>query len=364
MSDSKIQWTEKTWNPVTGCTKVSAGCDHCYASTLHNQRYSHTVKQALPYRAGEEKIGATIARLRSEQEASLTAGWLTEMKLKMAPCYDTPFAVVQCHEDRLREPMSWRKGAKVFTCSMGDIFHEDVPDAFLDRIFAVMALTPQHTFQVLTKRPERARLYLRSDNGVPDSICDAINAIPISKKQAAEMEPIFWPLPNVWLGTSVEDQAAADTRIPDLLATPAAVHFLSCEPLLGPVDLNSYADAEGFEVHTDWLRGRIWIDGQVGAPVPGIDWVIIGGESGAGARPMDLAWVRSLLAQCRAAGVAPFVKQLGAKPFDSVCPTCGRDSTCNPLCPAPELKLRDRHGGDWDEWPADLRVREFPGGGE
>ena len=169
---------------------------------------------------------------------------------------------------------------------MSDLFHESLPDAAIDRVFAVMADCPQHTFQVLTKRPERMLQYVTGK-----------------------------PLPNLWLGTSVENQATADVRLPLLLQVPAAVRFVSYEPALGPV---------GFAF--------------------AVDWIIVGGESGPGARPFDIAWARQTIAHCGTTRTACFVKQLGAKPIEG----------CHPLA------LRDRKGGDWSEWPEDLRVRQFP----
>jgi protein gp37 len=259
MSKSNIQWTDDTWNPTTGCTRVSAGCDHCYAFLSHDRRH--------------------IAWKR---------GWET------APAqYHLPFSRVQLLEDRLYgklSPLRKRQPRRYFVDSMSDLFHEDVPDDYLRRVFEVMRQARRHTFQILTKRPERMRDWTRAHQ--PE------------------------PLPNVWLGTSVEDQAAADTRIPLLLDTPAAVRFLSCEPLLGPVDLDP------------WLSG--------------LDWIILGGESGPHARAMATEWLDFLIAQCRQApDIAVFVKQLG-----SVWKNANG--------------AKHGHGGDPDEWPADLRIREFP----
>ena len=266
-----IEWTDETWNPVTGCTKVSAGCKHCYAERLFPRPY--------PGRA---------------------------------------FTDVQIHTERLKKPFHWRKPRRVFVNSMSDLFHETVPDEFLDQVFAVMALRPRHVFQCLTKRPERMQRYLNS----------CAKSVEYWERQAREFGYTFkfqwerevigtcpFPLPNVWLGVSVEDQEAADARIPLLLETPAAVRFLSCEPLLGRIDL--------------------WLD-----QYKCLDWVIVGGESGPRARSMDLDWTRSLVEQCDNANVACFVKQLGSNS---------------------EPKLRDKKGGDPSEWPKELRVREWPG---
>lgn len=243
------------------------------------------------------------------------------------------------------KPLSWKRPRKIFVNSMSDLFHESLPDETIDTVFAVMALSPQHIFQVLTKRPERSRAYLTARNGMGNaSLCRAINEIPAelgNRHGALEM-----PLPNVWLGVSVEDQQRADDRVPLLLRTPAAKRFLSCEPLLGPIDLARWlaidwqcsfcqhfftgkhkpvcpsCGKEGGWSGSHRFNGRGFArNGAV--PVQrgkGIDWVICGGESGPGARPLAPAWARSLRDQCNAAGVAYFFKQWGewGMPTDSL----------------------------------------------
>lgn len=239
--------------------------------------------------------------------------------------------------DRLDLPFRWKRPRMVFVNSMSDLFHESVPDEFIVRAFTTMMECPQHTFQVLTKRAERMHAFF---------------AARPSERPA---------LPNVWLGVSVENQAAADERIPHLLATPAAVRFASCEPLLSHVHLRPTARCH--EDMRPWLRPD------------GLSWVICGGESGPKARPCDVEWIRSILAQCRAADVPAFVKQLGANVEDRN--DAGFDGEPGHAWPEgtdPEfddsdpgyqgapvrVRLRDRKGGDPSEWPADLRVREFP----
>jgi protein gp37 len=269
------------------------------------------------------------------------------------------FTDVQFHADRLDQPLRWRKPRRVFVNSMSDLFHYDVPDDFIDRVFAVMALAPQHTFQVLTKRPERMRRYMaRQVVGQADGFtygdriavvaCGVLRALPVRLANAVARRTGLlrpkWPPPNVWLGVSVEDQSAADERIPLLLQAPAAVRFLSCEPLLGPVDLRRVST--GMCLGLPMADGSRWLGSK-----PGIDWVIVGGESGPGARPCDVAWIRSIVEQCQVAGVPVFVKQLGAVP---VC--VDGDSIWDRF----QLGVRHPKGGDPDEWPEDLRVREFP----
>jgi protein gp37 len=277
-----IEWTDETWNPVSGCTKVSAGCDHCY------------IERTPPFRMEGRKfdkpgIGGTTG--------------------------------VRLHPDRLEKPLHWRNPRRVFVNSLSDLFHDDVPSAFIASVFDVMRRTPQHTYQILTKRPARMRALLNS-------------WAPVTGRPPwVHTGP--WPLPNVWLGASVEDQAAADLRIPKLLETPAAVRFLSCEPLLGPVDLFGAADRHGHRPKlTYWLTGRPgW--SEEGEPVgdssltlhsmttgPRIDWVIAGGESGPGARPMHPEWARSLRDQCTQANVAFHFKQWGE--FGQMAPLDGQ----------------------------------------
>ena len=262
MSDKTgIEWTDATWNPVTGCAKVSAGCKHCYA-----EREWPRMTRLVPAYSGRD------------------------------------FTDVRTHADRLDQPLLWMKPRMIFVNSMSDLFHPDVPDEFLPDVFAVMAAAPRHVFQVLTKRPERMRDVL--NDGV------FFEAVACSAKQyGIELTAEQWPLPNVWLGVSVEDQAAADNRIPLLLDTPAAVRWISAEPLLGPVDLNRIlVNAErGFhasalhEQHDDCYY-------QSNAQ---LDWVVAGGESGPKARPMHPTWARSLRDQCSAAGVPFLFKQWG-----------------------------------------------------
>jgi protein gp37 len=250
-----IEWTDVTWSPTIGCTRVSAGCDHCYAFRLHDKRH-------LAWKRGT---------------------W------PQAPAqYHQPFSRVQLFPDRLTQPLHWRTPRRVFVDSMSDLFHDDVPDDYLDQVFAVMAHANRHTYQILTKRPERMRSYVQ---GASERV-----------RAKANWNPHIWswPLGSVHLGVSVEDQDAADTRIPWLLQTPAAVRFLSCEPLLGPVDLGLCCIC----------TGSPGICSEHQTPYD-IGWVIVGGESGPRARPMHPDWARSLRDQCAATGVPFLFKQWG-----------------------------------------------------
>ena len=250
-----IEWTDETWNPVTGCTKISEGCRNCYA-----ERMARRLAGRCGYPEAPHHFDVTL------------------------------------HPDKLDQPLRWKKPRRVFVCSMGDLFHEDVPLSAIAQVFGAMEDTQRHTFQVLTKRPDRMMEYagkwwwwMYGD----------------------------WGLPNVWIGVSTENQEQADRRIPDLLQTPAAVRFVSVEPMLSPMNLA--------------------FDGRPGMGRPdhlqALSWVIIGCESGPNRRPMKLEWALDLVRQCDAAGVATFVKQ---------------------------IPINGRVSHDPTEWPAELQRREYP----
>ena len=276
---TKIEWTDATWSPITGCTIVDAGCTNCYAMQLAGTRLKHH-----PSRAGLTR--ETGGRPKWTGEVRFNKQWLDQ-------------------------PLRWRRPRMIFVCAHSDLFHESVPDEWIDKVFAVMALAPQHTFQVLTKRPDRAARYLNSlyagQRGVASSGLEIRGSLtaPMLVKNA-----IFDGFKNVWLGTSASDQASADLRIPHLLDCPAAVRFVSLEPLLGPVDLVNLHPSDAMTV--DALGGRsLSRDGDYDDGNVRLNWVICGGESGPGARPLHPDWARSLRDQCEAAGVAFFFKQWG-----------------------------------------------------
>ncbi len=336
MSDKTgIQWTDATWNPVTGCSKVSPGCKNCYAE--HD--------------------------------------WPRLSKNPKSPYFGRAFTDVRCHPDRLADPDRWRKPRRVFVNSMSDLFHEAVPDDFLDKVFSTMQFNSAHTFQILTKRPERMRDYLLAFQ--PSSPRDGyVTRGGKLSNDLARGEVCFhpgkWPLPNVHLGVSVENQETADERIPILLHAPAAVRFVSVEPLLEAMNLNRVGGAVRrtngygdrwieFDALTGWEpqrhakpeRPENWdtVRYDSCSHPEKINWVIVGGESGPNARPCNIDWIRDIVRQCRAASVPPFVKQLGSMP---IAPYPGWSD-------GKILKLRDRKGGDPAEWPEDLRnAREFP----
>lgn len=265
---TNIEWTDATWNPITGCSVVSPGCTNCYAMQLAGTRLKHT-----PSRKG----------LTSPSKAG--------------PVWN---GQVRFNREWLEQPLRWRRPRMVFVCAHGDLFHESVPDEWIDQIFAVMALCPEHTFQVLTKRARRMREYLRVRE-------HQIIVASLNLPRALTHWPHL-PLPNVWLGVSVEDQARAIERIPDLLQARAAVRFISAEPLLGPLDLSHYLNSSKWGADFTAQAGGGSISGEVAA----LDWVIAGGESGSAARPMHPEWVRSLRDQCAASDTAFFFKQWGS----------------------------------------------------
>ncbi len=331
---SNIEWTDATWNPVVGCTRVSAGCDHCYAVAM-----THRLEQIArdPVAACDRRgnyTGLTVLNGKGDRHFNGT---------------------VRCVDEALTVPLKWRKPRRIFVNSMSDLFHKSVPFEFVAAVFGVAAAARRHTFQILTKRPERAAQFfefMRDRRGrIAASIaspvaacCDALHSFTGSIYNTDYFpDDDAWPLPNVWLGASCEDQAAADERIPHLLRCPAAVRFLSCEPLLGPIDLTNIGEHDGRPMSA-LLRHPV-VDDEPGGQ--GIDWVIVGGESGPKARPSSINWINSISTQCQEARVPLFVKQLGSRPV----------VTSTPSGEPEAYPLRDRKGADPDEWPAHLRSR-------
>jgi protein gp37 len=338
---SKIEWTDATWNPTRGCTEIAPGCAHCYAKVFA-ERF-----RGVPGHAYERGFDPRIA------------------------------------PEQLPVPLHWKKPRRIFVDSMSDLFHESFDFEYIAQVFAVMGISPRHTYQILTKRPQAAAEFfewLGDDPGerigvaafnseyvafedVDVIVSNYINGW--SKFSDDDKNPCngavkHWPLPNVWIGTSIANQTDADKNIPHLLRIPAAVRFLSVEPLLGPIefsDVSRRADAVG----------------QLGRrALTGINWAIVGGESGPGSRPCNVEWIRSIVEQCKAADVPVFVKQLGAKPVATLAARDLGDIDHHPMMQWPADAawgeydglahpiLDDSKGGDWSEWPADLRVRQFP----
>ncbi|KRE02568.1 hypothetical protein ASE61_14910 [Bosea sp. Root670] len=325
MAETSIEWTERTWNPIVGCSIVSPGCTNCYAMGMAD-RFKHV------YRGRKWAGAAAQGMTRRVNGKAIWTGQLT-----LAP------------DHILTEPLRRKRPTTYFVNSMGDLFHEDTPEDWIDRVFAVMALTPHHTYQVLTKRGARMREYMLEQwQGTPartvslghgetlsipaggptgrrvrvEEACERyleqFGLVDTTKDHLWTEEGNCkamqwqWPLPNVWLGVSTEDQKRADERIPELLATPAAVRFVSAEPLLGPIDFRDITIPQ--EVGT-WQVNALECDcpAEEDTELGGakLDWIIVGGESGPGARPMHPDWPRQIRDQCAAAGTAFFFKQWG-----------------------------------------------------
>jgi protein gp37 len=268
---SKIEWTDATWNPIRGCSRVSDGCRNCYAEKVANRFKG----KGMPYEGLIAKSGA----------------WNGNIKFV---------------HHLMDQPTRWKKPRRIFVNSMSDLFHENVPVETIAEIFGIMARCPQHTFQVLTKRPERMHQLLNSF-GFEVWVRDCIKYEP-------QAEIMQWPLPNVWLGVSAEDQQTANERIPLLLDTRAAVRWVSAEPLLGEIDLNRIILKESIgkpPISISALRGWYggWLDAE-GNPAK-LDWVVVGGESGKGARLIDSDWVRLMRDQCASVETPFFFKQWG-----------------------------------------------------
>jgi len=271
-----IEWTDATLNLVSGCSKISEACERCYAER-DSLRYGYTKYPWTEANAGKNVV---------------------------------------LHPERLNIPLKWKKSRRVFVCSMGDLFHPLVPFKFICDAFAMMTFAKQHTFQVLTKRPERALEFFNT------------------------WESKNWPLPNVQMIVTAENQKRADERIPLLLQIPAAVHGVSIEPMLSEMDLTEYLSCER-RTTLDGIPCEPYFKKTFGTRLLTLDWVIVGGESGPGARMTNPSWIRSILDQCKAAGVPFFMKQAGE--------VLARAWGC-----------KDRKGGNPDEWPEEFRVREFP----
>jgi len=316
-----ISWTDETWNPVVGCSIVSPACTNCYAMS---------VAASI-----ERRQGSASHYFETTKVVNGKPVWTGNLKL-------SPNHIIN-------KPLSWQRERRVFVNSMSDLFHENMPEEWIDRVFATMALSPRHTFQVLTKRPERMRLYVSSPETIRrvySMACDIALALKLNvtliarREDAAHAPPgprVFldtWPLPNVWLGVTAEDQTRADERVPSLLETPAVIRFVSAEPLLGAIDFNridiaawlrhlkggssepSLAPGPSIGLHPHdpdmrWPLLAPFEHMQSGYTSPGLDWIIVGGESGPSARPTHPDWVRSIRDQCAKAGVAFHFKQWG-----------------------------------------------------
>lgn len=345
MTASKIEWTQHVWNAVRGCSRVSPGCDNCYA-----MRQAHRT-----HGPGGAYEGLTTIRKGK-------VDW-------------TGFA--RLVPEQLEVPLRRKKPTTYFVNSMSDLFHESLTNEEIAAVFGVMAVCTRHTFQVLTKRPKRMLEWFTTQ-GLQEAIDDLkvrhlLKAIlpdkyaeltvfhPAPKLGSVRNDPdsklprVPWPLPNVWLGVSAENQEQFNKRVPLLLECPAAIRWVSAEPLLGPINATpcTYARASASR-HVNFLTGQgIEYSGDGGCGMwtykEHIDWVVVGGESGHGARDCKLDWIESVVRQCADAKVPVFVKQLGAKPLVG-------ETGHGPYY----LGTLDRKGGSPCEWPEHLRVRQFP----
>lgn len=335
-----IEWTDATWNPQVGCSRVSRGCQHCYAET--------------------QAAGRLI---NVDAYKGVTTNGRFNGTVNLLP-------------DRLDQPVRWKRPRRIFVNSMSDLFHKNVPVTWIADVFATMAYASQHTYQVLTKRPERMAELVASPEFV---------TLVRGRRETMGLNLAWqWPLPNVWLGTSVENQRTADERVPHLLSTPAAVRFLSVEPLVGPVDLgigDPHKDHESDDVH-GYPHPRVCLtcsteDSDVEyfrrdcAGEVGLGWVIVGGESGKGAAPMHPDWVRSIRDECIDAGVPFLFKQWGEWTPCTDRPThrvaYGGEHYLNaPTCLMSHEELirragkkaagRELDGRTWDEYPTAERT--------
>lgn len=307
---SPIEWTDATWNPIVGCSIVSPGCTHCYAMKMAGRIEAMAAVRTL------SALGVSTHYAGTTKKVNGNTVWTG--KLALAP------------EKTLLQPLAWRTPRRIFVNSMGDLFHDDVPDEWIDRVFAIMALAPQHTFQVLTKRAKRMREYMttaKRKRSIATTVMDISEALA---RQAGTHEAKIkldhfsrcfagnGPFSNVWLGVSAERQQEADERVPPLLFTPAAIRFVSAELLLSEINFRRISlgiCAGTFIAHPEIREAEFTIDALNGAPrsgIPGLDLIIAGGESGPEARPMYLNAPRRIRDDCAATGKAFFFKQWGA----------------------------------------------------
>lgn len=355
---SSIEWLDggETWNPIRArlknghpfkaavpqqkvgwaCVRISPGCEHCYSEKQN------------------EQCGTNKTRAGTGLNYTVPALQMVDLFLD---------------EETLMKPLHWKKPRLIFPCSMTDWMADFVSDEWRDKMLAVMTRTPQHTYLTLTKRADRQRKYLSRDP--EDRLDDICHQLPGSLNETWHY-PAKWPLPNLWLGVSAEDQQRANERIPELLQTPAAIRWVSLEPLLEPVDLTDLPVPDSVTGHnaiyeTPYRFSALTTDDDdhVYNKHPKLDWGVIGLESGAKARHGNVEWIRSLVKQFQTAGVPVFVKQLGAKPYlhkeQSVhVDKPGMKLSIQSLEIESTLNLKDPKGVDMTEWPGDLRVRQYP----
>lgn len=323
MSDGTgIEWCDATWNPLRGCSRKSEGCRHCYAEKVAarfsgpGQPYEGLAK-IVPRRQYEMINGEPTGNFRTVNEARWTG-------------------VVRAVPEHLEDPLGWRRPRRIFVNSMSDLFHEAVEDHLIDWVFAVMLLAPHHTFMVLTKRDERMRKYFEADD-LYERILARASALRDKRPELNQIgisNPATSPARWIQLGVSVENQETADERIPNLLATPAAMRYLSVEPMLGPVNLTCIGEWRG-----EPLSALDEIVGHVNRPR--VDGVIAGCESGPGARPCDVDWLRSLRDQCASTGTAFFLKQARRDTVGCVAPSSSPPEIIRAVSPSDRTRFTD-----------------------
>lgn len=350
MGKTSIEWTDASWNPIVGCSEVSPGCANCYAARLCETPAYNGLTSRVEF-CDEHRVPLNDGRCPQCRDANGKT-FVLDMQSKVLSHNPHWTGKVRFLPERLEEPLHWKKPRRIFVCDMGDLFHEDVLDSTLVQIFATMLATPRHTYQVLTKRALRMNGFLS-------------RVLPELWKYPRVPVTVFLPLPNVWVGVSVENQHFANERIPLLLETPAAVRWISAEPLLGPVELKHACEVSK---HPGGLGRRL-------------DWVVCGGESGPTARPMHPYWARSVRDQCQTAGVPFFFKQWGAwvpctgelpLPVGKECRLVDGTEECGYYCDPegpghvdhrqqPMLRIGKKKAGrlldgrTWDEFPAQTR---------
>jgi protein gp37 len=329
---TKIQWCDHTFNPWIGCAKVSPGCENCYAEVSTPSR-----AMGIKWGKGQPRQRTSASNWREPIKWNRHA-WICDA------CGMFHTANADCEGVRGHRP-------RVFCASLADWLDDEVPIEWLTDLLKLIHDTPNLDWLLLTKRPQNWRTRIEK----------AMHQMELTSGDWLHGWLNDEPPATVWIGTTTEDQQRADERIPELLKIPARVRFLSVEPMLGPVDLDLVEDGRESEHEKSWAKPT-----ERGC---GIDWVIVGGESGSKSRPCNVDWIRSVVRQCQAAGVPCFVKQLGARPIETLCeglnargtPCGGREVEAeNRVTATAELKFQHPKGGDMAEWPEDLRVREFP----
>lgn len=384
MAVTEISWTQEVWNCVRGCRRVSPGCEHCYAETMAARlvrmggyEWTDGAWQDDPAKKRTPASRATADRYKA----------LVRIGKDGSARWTGKFAF---DEEKLSEPLRRKAPTLYFVNSMSDLFGEGLSNEQIAAVFGVMASCPQHTFQCLTKRPARMVEWFKWIVGEGKELESSVGCAPPATSSAPGSACVFhagedvlgakasiaaynrapWPLPNVWIGCSVERQEEADERIPLLLQCPAAVRWVSAEPLLGPVSFRMVG-SDGQRAYDALTGHRRYDDGTPIDVVAGarLDWIVFGGESGHGARSCEVEWIRGGVQECKDTEVPAFVKQFGAYVVLHGGGQWGGKGEFQPIdypgdsiVQSWRVMLDDKKGADPAEWPEDLRVREWPAG--